>query len=149
MAGVAEVAAITGILAGAVAGFSTFVGAAGACSACLAELVPAEATTDAAGEATARAVSTVGEIAGTATAGMSEGLTGLPAAIASLPEAAGDAAVRGASLANEAMASIPEMAGLAAGDVKEREPGFTAACLLAAVAVPGIGLGSIAGLASV
>ena len=148
VAGVAEVAAITGIFAVEVAGFSASPEV--ACSACFASVVPADATTEAAGDATATGVSTVGEIAGTATAGISDGFTGLPAALASPVDVAGEGSVEtGDSLASEAIASIPAMAGVATGEVKERDPDFPAACLLAAVAVPGIGLGSIAGLASV
>ena len=93
------------------------------------------------GWASATEVSTVGEREGTATAGMSSGLAGVPAAIESLEGIAGESIVAaGNSGACEMVASIPAIvrAGAAAARVS----------LPFATVVPGIGLGSIAGLDS-
>src|ERR1700730_2806559 len=94
-------------------------------------------TTDCAGDDSATVVSTVGESVGTARAGTSSGLAGVPAAIKPREAITGAAAIAaGDSLACDVVASIPTITGAAAG-------------LLKATLAPGIGLGSIAGLGSI
>src|SRR5207244_4481660 len=93
---------------------------------------------------------TVGEREGTATAGISEGIDGLPAAIDSLTivVAGAGATVIGPVVAGGFNAPPPS-AGLGIGEAKASVvSAFAFPCLLA-TAVSGIGLGSMAGLASV
>src|SRR5882724_9373604 len=140
VAGVAEAAATTG----AAEAFSTlvFVCATAGPSRSLTDSV--DATTEADGAAATGVVSTVGENAGTGRPGRSSGLAGVPAALDPLEVTTGASAVTAGDSTRDAGASAAATAGLGAG-----EASFAFACLLAATVVPGIGLGSIAGLDSV
>ena len=143
MAGVAEAAATTGGVAEAAFSALVFVCAIAGASRSLTDSV--DATTEAEGAAAAAGVvSTVGENAGTGRPGRSSGLAGVPAALDPLEVTAGASAVTAEDSARDAGASAAATAGLSAGVAS-----FAFACLLAAPVVPGIGLGSIAGLDSV
>ena len=139
VAGVAEDAAITGSFTSAGdAAVRSVKGAVADAWGAFRSAAPAEAITEADGEAAAT-VSTVGESDGAATAGMSEGVAGLPAAIDPFANS-----VAGAT------GSRPPMAALGAGEASASVSLFSIfALVLLANAVAGIGLGSIAGLASV
>ena len=153
MAGVAEAAAITG--SDGAAGDEAVRSVRGAVAEAFGKLrssLPAAATTEAAGDATATGVSTVGDNDGEATAGISDGADGLPAATDSFNAlvVAGAGTPEAGSLVAGAIASPSARPALGAGEANASvvSPAFALPRLLAE-AVSGIGLGSIAGLASV
>ena len=147
VAGVADAAASTGWFATDADGVRSVSGAVAVVLATFCSSVAAEARADVTGEAAATGVSTVGERDGTATAGMSDGPAGVPAAIDSFELLVGGTEMPAAdSLGASANPSDPT-AEVGAGEAKARVSVFLP-CLLA-TADSGIGLGSMAGLASV
>lgn len=152
VAGVAEAATITG--SSPAAGEEAVRSVSGAVAEVLgtvrssAMVLPA--ATDADGAAAATGVSTVGDKEGDATAGMSEGIDGLPAAIDSFGAVFvvdGDTVI-GSVVALPFDSVIPN-AVLGGGEASANVVSAFALPCLPATAVSGIGLGSIAGLASV
>ena len=115
-----------------------------------ADSVAAARDADGAGAATG-VVSTVGDSAGAGVGARSSGLAGVPAALVSLEAMPGATTITGEDSARDVVASMPATAGLGAGDISFISLVCFAsfACLVDATVVPGIGLGSIAGLASV
>ncbi len=108
-------------------------------------------TADLAGAVAATGVSTVGESAATGAAGTSSGLAGVPAAMDSFEATTGACIIAVVdSAAREVVASMPATAGRAAGGEGGTDLVLGSfGALFAATAVPGIGLGSIAGKDSV